>query len=233
MPADRFYFDGPLIQGASLQLEDPEHHHLSRVMRIAVGEEVDLINGKGAHAKAKVSSIDKRSTTVRLTYVQTASIPQQQIILAVPLMRPNKLELIVEKGTELGADGFWFYPAHFSEKTELSINQLERLRYLAISAMKQSGRLFLPSFELLASLDAMNGFLLFGDTRSDAPSILHLEIQAKTIFITGPERGFSPEEVEQLGKKGKGVKLNTNILRAETAPLAAMSVLSLLLSKSS
>jgi 16S rRNA (uracil1498-N3)-methyltransferase len=197
-------------------------------MRIAVGEAVEVVNGQGTIATALVSSIDKHSTTLQILNTRTVLRPERQIILAIPLMRPNKLEFIVEKGTELGVGCFWLYSADFSEKAELSVNQLERLRNLTVSALKQSGRLFLPGFEILSSLEKINGFLLFGDTRPEAPSILDIELHPTTIFVTGPERGFSLEEVELLEKKAKGIKLNANILRAETAPLAAASILGLL-----
>ncbi len=225
MPADRFYLNVPLTEETVVKLEEQEHHHLSRVMRVSPGEEVELVNGHGSIAKAIVSRIDKQATTLQILTLQTIPRPSHQIILAIPLMRPNKLELILEKGTELGADGFWMYPADFSEKAELSSNQLERLRNLTISSLKQSGRLFLPSLEVLSSLENIHGFILFGDTRENAPKIIHTKLKTETIFISGPERGFSPKEVEFLEQKGHGVKLNPNILRAETAPLAAMSIL--------
>ena len=227
MPVDRFYCDGPLAKGSAVLLGESEHHHLTRVMRIAVGEEVELVNGEGSLAQAKVSTTDKRSTTLKILAVETAARPDRQILLAIPLMRPSKLELIVEKGTELGADGFILYTADHSEKSDLSANQLERLRNLTLSALKQSGRLFLPSLEIIASLDKIGGYILFGDTRPEAPSLLEVALHPKTVFITGPERGFSERERALLEQKGKGIKLSPHILRAETAPLAAMSILSL------
>jgi len=224
MPVDRFYCPHPFNEGALVNLEESEHHH-ARVMRIAVGEEVELVNGQGSLAQAKVATLDKRATTLEILKVETVSRPSREIILAIPMMRPNKLELIVEKGTELGADAFWLYTADHSEKSDLSNNQSERLRNLTISALKQSGRLFLPSLEILPSLDKIEGFLLFGDTRPEAPNLLEVNGPSRIIFITGPEKGFSEREVVQLEKKGKGVRLNPYILRAETAPLAAVSVL--------
>jgi 16S rRNA (uracil1498-N3)-methyltransferase len=225
MPADRFYVHGLLAKGSAVKLEESEHHHLSRVMRIGVGEEVEIVNGEGALAVAKVSSIDKHSTTLHVLHADTTPRSGRQIILAVPLMRPNKLELVIEKGTELGADAFWIYAADYSEKGELSPNQLERLRTLSISALKQSGRLFLPALELLPSLESVHGHLLYGDTRPNALSLAQIQLEHTTIFVTGPERGFSQRETELLEKKGRGVRLNPFTLRAETAPLAAVSIL--------
>jgi 16S rRNA (uracil1498-N3)-methyltransferase len=219
MPADRFFLDAPLT--GTLSITGTEHHHLAHVMKVHVGEEVELVNGKGALAKAKVLSISKRDA---LLEVLTSSIlpPSPPLLtLAIPLMRPSKLELIIEKCTELGADAFWFYPAHHSEKSDLSSHQQERFKFIAISAMKQCGRLDLPDLKILARFEDLfssDATYLFGDTR--AKKILS-KPEGKIVFITGPERGFSEKELALLDKKGKGVCLNRNILRAETAPLAA------------
>jgi 16S rRNA (uracil1498-N3)-methyltransferase len=227
MPADRFYLDELLCRGAIVSLAGVEYHHLSHVMRISIGEEVELVNGRGALAIAKLLSANKQEARLEILSVQTTSRPIQQIILAIPLLRYNKLELIVEKGTELGASAFWFYVADFSEKIKLSAHQSERLRFLAISALKQSGRLFLPEFQFLPSLETIHEFILFGDTQSGAPKMKEIELQETIIFVTGPEKGYSKRELELLQKKGKGVTLNPHILRAETAPLAAMSILAI------
>ena len=228
MPADRFFHDGPLQQGATIELTGPEHHHLARVMRISIGEEIELINGRGALAHATLQDLNKRSAACHLLKVATIHRPAAQTILAIPLMRPSKLELIVEKGTELGADAFHFYPADHSEKPSLSENGLERLQNLILSAVKQSGRLFLPSIELLPNLEHIlkaSGSHFYGDVNPDAATLASIETGKETIFITGPERGFSDREEKLLKEKAQGVKLNHNILRAETAPLAAIAIL--------
>jgi 16S rRNA (uracil1498-N3)-methyltransferase len=230
MPADRFYYPGPLVEGTSIQLEGDEHHHLSRVMRISIGEEIELVNGQGSLAHATVSDLAKRSATLHLLRVATLPRPTSELLLAIPLMRPSKLELIVEKGTELGADAFYFYPADHSEKDSLSQNQLDRLHHLILSALKQSGRLYLPQIELLPHLEQAlrtSALLLYGDTRPDAPLLSTLKPAPRSLFITGPERGFSNAEIALLEKEAQGVKLNSNILRAETAPIAAAAILGL------
>jgi len=148
-------------------------------------------------------------------------------------MRASKLEWVVEKGTELGANAFLFYTAVHSEKDELSSNQLERLRYLAISALKQSGRLYLPSFEIVPDLSALfvkEARFLFGDPRAkDRFEFASLKGTPEIVFVTGPEQGFSAEELAVLDKYAKGVRLSANVLRAETAPIAAASMLGLLI----
>jgi 16S rRNA (uracil1498-N3)-methyltransferase len=219
MPADRFFIDTPL--SGILSLQGPEHHHLAHVMKTKIGEEVELVNGRGGLATARVLSISKRNAELEVLSSSQTPLPLPLLTLAVPLMRPAKLEIVVEKCTELGADAFWFYPAHYSEKEELSPHQEDRLHLIAVSAMKQCGRLDLPQIKLLSSFEEIfksPSLYLFGDTR---PGQMAKRPEGKIVFITGPERGFSEGEVEILDQKAKGVRLHRNILRAETAPIAA------------
>lgn len=224
MPADRFYIDADLV--GTLSLEGAEHHHLAHVMKIRVGEKVEVVNGRGGLATAKVLSVSKHDADLQILSATQSPLPTPRLILAVPLMRPAKLELVIEKCTELGADGFWFYPAHYSEKNDLSDHQQDRLNLIAISAMKQCGRLDLPSLKLLASFEEIfstPATYLFGDTRATK---MAKRPDGKIIFITGPERGFSEKELEILDQKATGVRLHGNILRAETAPIAAAVIYS-------
>jgi 16S rRNA (uracil1498-N3)-methyltransferase len=227
MPQNRFFLDAPFSTHANLALDGDELHHL-RVMRLAVGETVALVNGKGALAEARLDSLDKKSASLHLLSVEVSSRSPCSIHLGIPLMRPSKLEWLIEKGTELGVDAFFLYRADRSEKEDLSMNQLERLRLLTIAALKQSGRLYLPSMAVMPNLMALSAgsnptHFFFGDigTQNRFPE----KLSGDTLLVTGPERGFSKEEIALLQSKGTGVKLGTYILRAETAPIAGLAIL--------
>jgi len=226
MPADRFYAPGPLLPDETFRIEGPEHHHLAHVMRISRGDEIEVVNGKGTLVLALVETVQKQFAEGKILSVRSAPPPNPPFSLGIPLMRPAKLEWAVEKGTELGAAAFYFYPAENSEKDELSPRHLERLHLLSVSALKQSGRLYLPSIEIVSSLPHLftkEKKVYYGDTgaapRFEAPE------KSDILFITGPEKGFSQDELILLREKGKGVSLSPHILRAETAPLAAAAFL--------
>lgn len=224
MPHERFYIDTTLKE--SLSLEGSEYHHAVRVLRVKVGDTVEIVNGKGTLAKAQVESISKQSIQLWVVETTFSETRPDSMSLAIPLMRPSKLEWVVEKVTELGVDGIYLYGADYSEKESLSLHQLERLRLITISAMKQSGRFYLPQIEQVPHLrDLFNKELLFyfGDTDFEAPFFQPAEAM-KILFFTGPERGFSEKERSLLQKKGTGVKLNPHILRAETAPIVASAL---------
>ena len=227
MPFNRFYLNDSIHSPSQTFLEGPELHHLAHVMRVRVGETIELINGKGLLAKATVLSLEKTKVLLKIEeIVRSEPLLPPKILLGIPLLRPSKLEWIIEKGTELGVDAFLIYPATLSDKKTLSQSVLERLHTLTISAMKQSGRLFLPQltvFSQFSSLFTTDATILYGDTRSCAQKINTFSFPI--LFITGPESGFSKEEYTLLEQKGTGVQLNEHTLRAETAPLTAASLL--------
>jgi 16S rRNA (uracil1498-N3)-methyltransferase len=160
------------------------------------------------------------------------------LILCQGIPRFNRLETILEKGTELGVTEFWLFSGVLSEKEEFSPNQHKRMEQILISAIKQCGRLDLPSIVLkppLLDWPPLSGTLFFGDTAPDAPWIWKLPppLAGKDpvyLFI-GPESGFHPRESAHLQEKlgATGVKLHDNILRTETASLTGLSLLQVLL----
>ena len=227
MPANRFFFEGPLEAGQTARLEGPEEHHLRHVMRVKVGTELELIDGRGSLAHAELVEFEKRASVLRVTACEREAAPERGLTLVIPLMRPAKLEWVIEKGTELGASNFTLYAADHGDVKALSEHATERLQHVMIAAIKQSGRLFLPELKSLGNLDELEGEgVLFGDVREGAPWI-QPGGKANVSFVTGPERGFSEREERALEDRGRGVRLSAHTLRAETAPIVAASILKL------
>ncbi len=234
MPHNRYFYPEDLAENALVTLSGEEGHHLVRVSRARLAEQIELVNGQGQLAKATIVSLSKQGAELSVDHViQEDARPP--VILALGISRMNHLEWIIEKGTELDATAFWLFPGRLSEKDSLSDNQQERLRHLAIAAMKQCGRWDLPTIELKSPLlqwTPISGTLLFGDLADDAPFIGDLSISFKppVIWFIGPEKGFDETERAFLlnSMKAKGVRLHRNILRAETAPLVALSITKLI-----
>lgn len=225
MPAHRFFLENFSLS----QLSGDEFHHLKTVMRARVGSTIELVDGKGTLVAATVTSLHSDRATFDITDKQQEPLPTQSVILAQAFTRPSLLDWIIEKGTELGATEFWLFPGEQSEKKEVTPNQMHRLHTLTISALKQSGRLFLPKLEikpLLCKWKQPPGKLLFGSLEPDAKPLTPAE-NSQTIIVIGPEKGFSKHEHTLLEKdlQATGVKLSSNILRAETAALCSLSVL--------
>lgn len=237
MPAERYFIEQSLSPNACCELKGPEFHHLAHVMRTQRGDVVEIVNGQGALALATLHEIKKDKALLIVNEMKQTPPSPCRLVLAQAFPKPNRLDFILEKGTELGVDSFWLFPGHHSVKKECYPSQLERARTITIAAMKQCGRLYLPSIDLLPPIEKWQQELkgkaaFFGDINPEAPLFEktwdHLEkILLPVIFIIGPEGGLSKAEEESLNRQGaKGVKLHGNILRTETASLMALSLLS-------
>ncbi len=233
MPAERYYFPFELTLFQDIKLEGQELHHLSHVMRARVGQELELVNGKGYLAKGILTSLNKREAKVSIQKIEQREAPSFDMILAQALPRANRLDAIVEKATELGVTQLWLFASEKSERKELSVNQHQRLESIMLAAMKQSGRLWLPQLIFKAQLKECISCtypLFFGDTDAEAP-LFAMKWQAArplkgAVFVIGPESGFSLAEENWLREnKGQGVKLNDNTLRTDTAAIAAICLM--------
>lgn len=217
MPLNRFFVDDPLEEGSCISLEPKEEHHL-RVMRCQKGEMVELINGKGVLATARLQK------PLQIISKREEPLPPA-IVLCQAICKPNRLDTILEKGTEIGMSEIWLFPGEKSEKKNVSANQLERATNIFIAALKQCGRLHLPKILIkppLAKWQKLPGLTFYGDPEGKR---LPSEVSLPVHFIIGPEAGFSPHEKKVLQRLGQGIYLNPAVLRTDTAPLVALSLL--------
>ncbi|MBA3236975.1 MAG: 16S rRNA (uracil(1498)-N(3))-methyltransferase [Parachlamydiaceae bacterium] len=232
MPKERHYIPRNLALSQEVFLEGTEFHHLVNVMRSTVGAQIELINGLGVCAKAKIAKIEKKRALLVVESLFSEQKAADCLILAQAIPKLNRLDFIIEKGTELGLSALWLFPGDHCEKRELSVNQLERLNHLAIAAMKQSGRLYLPEILMLPPLSAWKPLdfpFFFGSLSPEAPALNRLlqnEPATTAIFCVGPEGGLSASEEKILCELGAiGTKLGKHILRTETAAIAAITLM--------
>lgn len=234
MPDDRFFVSERFSEKSRTTLKDQELHHLLHVMRVEVGETIELINGKGQLAKAVLEKVEKQQAHLAIHEVISEEPPSHTLILAQALPRLPRLEYLLEKATELGVTEIWLFPGEYSERKELSPSQLQRLQQILISAVKQCGRLHLPKLVLKPALFAwqpMNISAYFGDTNPQAKpllSVLDKEQAPDSLWLTGPEKGLSLKEEDFLKHflNVQGVSLHSNILRVDTAAISGLVLLS-------
>lgn len=233
MPVERYFIEKSFSLNESCELSDQEFHHLIHVMRNKVGERIELVNGKGELAQGTLQVIHKKHASISVEEIYKAPSPTFQIILAQALPRANRLDFILEKGTELGMTELWLFPGKHGERKELTSHQIERMQTITIAAMKQCGRLFLPKILAKPSLEKWEHFpphAFFGDLSPEAPlfkeKLSQSLAQAEITFFVGPESGFNEEEIQLLKKHAEGVKLHPYTLRTETAALCALSLIS-------
>ena len=232
MTIERYFLDSDFVENTEVIIEGPEFLHMIKVMRKQLKDTVELINGRGKLARARICLLEKVRIILNIEEVFFDKANHVKIIIAQAITRSNKLDVILEKSTELGMSAIWFFPGEYGEKKTLSSNCLQRMHRIAISATKQCGRLYVPDIVLKPSIsewDYLEYNSFFGDTCKKAPRFMNVWPKYSTkdsLFFIGPEKGFSYEEISHMRQLGaKGVKLNNNILRTDTAPLVALSIM--------
>jgi 16S rRNA (uracil1498-N3)-methyltransferase len=230
MPHSRFFIDSALNVDDVVLLEGDEAHHLQRVMRKKVGDQVELVNGCNQLALCKILAFEKKGIQLKTLSLIEKQMDHFPIILCQALPRLNRLETIVEKGTELGMTELRLFSGELSEKKELSATQLQRLKIISIAAMKQCGRLDLPKISLkqpLLGWQSLDYPAFFGDLSEEAPPFLScFQKKEGILFFIGPESGFTEQEENHLRALGaQGVRLHPSILRTDTAPLVALALI--------
>jgi 16S rRNA (uracil1498-N3)-methyltransferase len=233
MPECRFYIDSPLAMQQEVLLQDEEMRHLI-VMRPEIGDTIEIVNGKGDLARAKITQFNKKETVIQITSLHHEPEDPLKLIIAQGMPKLPRLDIILEKGTELGMTELWLFPADRSEKVGLSANQNDRIKKILIAAMKQCGRLYIPKVQIVDPISQWNAIpypIYYGAFGENIPSfasaLKQTPPQDGIIFVVGPESGLSHKEEKHLNKlKAHGVSLHKNILRTDTAPLAALTLMS-------
>ncbi|MBI3212039.1 MAG: RsmE family RNA methyltransferase [Simkania negevensis] len=234
MPQDRYFIENPLQKNTKISLEKETLHKLRSVMRKREGETVELINGKGILAIGVIEKLTSNKGTLSIESYKEEQLPPPSLIAVEPFLKLPALELVIKKGTELGVQQFWLFPAERSEKEIVSFHQLKRLRAITISAIEQCGRLDLPEILMqppLKKIEFRKGSLFFGDLRKKAFPFQEIAPKISTypkplFLLCGPEKGWSDEELSYLDQKtnGVGIKLHgKSTLRAETAAIATFA----------
>lgn len=234
MPAYTFYYPGSLQQGGSVNLSSEEAHHATSVMRVRQGQQVQLINGKGQLALARVINTHKGCELDIEKILKSEPLPSSTLTIVQGLTAMNKADWIIEKLTELGAEQICFFAADKSPRQQLSDNQLQKLTAKSINAAKQSGQLHLPKITWLDSLQLLKPLGHLITMSIDGVPIETCELAHGPITaVIGPESGLSHAEAQWLGDLGAlSINLHPNILRSETASVVACSSLKQLMRRS-
>ncbi len=229
---ERFFLaDAVFAVGDTLELPAELLRHLRTVLRLPPGSEVDLFDGQGRAARAQVTA-DYRAL-VRSVWSEPPSPCRLSLIQGLP--KGEKLELVLQKGTELGVSCFLPTPMVRSVgklKADREQNRLERWQKIIREAARQSGQMHLPQLRLVPdfasalSEEADLKLLLWEQSAVPLEQALPEQAPQKVAVIVGPEGGVAPEEAAAAIAAGyQAVNLGPRILRTETAGLAIMAIL--------
>ena len=240
----RYFLEDPFGPDGSAVISGDDAHHIVKVMRMQQGNRVIAVSGRTAF-ECVIENLGDRTVTVRK---DGDALPDNEmpvpVTIAAGLPKGDKLDLIVQKGTELGMHSLIPFSAERSIVRwdgGKSGKKIARLQKIAKEAAEQSHRSAIPEISGLQDLDGLIGLsdeydlLLMADEesakdRSGRPIAGLLENVyhgQKVLAVFGPEGGISREEAERLRQAGFiPVSLGPRILRAETAPLYALAAIS-------
>ncbi|MBN2057582.1 MAG: 16S rRNA (uracil(1498)-N(3))-methyltransferase [Candidatus Saganbacteria bacterium] len=236
------------------EITGSDAHQIIHVLRLKPGAELKLLDGSGTAYQAKISSMSKDKVTCEITGSRAQNPePRTQITIAQCLPKGRKMDLIVQKCTELGAARI--IPV-LSERTVAKGEKLDRWHKIAKEAAEQSGRATVPQIDPLTKFEGVltiskdfdlclipwelekeltlkkilgpRTCLTGRQAQNLEPNTQNPEPKNPSIMvIIGPEGGFSQAEVDQAKKNGfTPISLGQRILRTETAGLAILSMIS-------
>ncbi len=233
----RFFIRTTEITGDAAALKGTEFRHLQRVLRLREGDQVTLFDDAGQEHAGVVLSLSPRVAHVRIT---ASHAPARESPLAITLYqgvpKGRKMDLVVEKATELGTHAIVPFTSAFSIGTAAAAeSKRERWQRIAFAAAKQSGRTAIPTVlpartfrEILTDAATHVARLLFFEGTGVTPFddvVARSERAASAAVIVGPEGGFSADEVAAAEAAGFAlVGLGPRVLRTETAALVAVTL---------
>jgi 16S rRNA (uracil1498-N3)-methyltransferase len=224
------FHDGELHAGATATLSDDAAHH-ARVRRVAVGDGVQLVNGRGTIAAGSVTTFGKRSVSVDIDRVADVPRPSALTVL-VPVADRDRMLLAAEKCAELQITEW--QPVFFARSRSVSPRgEGERFREKLIarmrSALEQSGGAWMPDVK-----DEIEAVDAWGSTSFERRLLLQAEGEPIATCVTsdpmaiavGPEGGFERAELEAAERSGwTAASLGSSTLRFETAVIAGAAVI--------
>ncbi|MBI1345229.1 RsmE family RNA methyltransferase [bacterium] len=231
----RFWIEPALTSGLHL-LPETEAHHARHVLRLAVGDPIEVFDGRGASAEALIAACDKKRVQIDVGTVSTTPEPATRLTIATAVPKGERMDWLVEKATELGVSRL--IPLRTSRSSvDPRDSKLDRLRMQVIAACKQSRR------NHLMELEPVVDFAEFLRSQTQPWFIAHPggqplagvlcdhvpHPQPELVMAIGPEGGWTDEEITLAeAAQARRIALGSTILRVETAVLAVAAVVSAL-----
>ena len=231
----RFYVPDLPHEGALVSLPEDEARHLTQVLRLSLGDEVGVFDGRGREHAARVELAARQRVEVRVgRTIVAAPEPTVRITLAAALLKGDKFDEVVRDAVMLGAAAI---QPLLTARTDVPaaraghLSRLDRWRRVALSSVKQCGRAVLPAVEApLPFGDALRVLpgplvVLAEPSLGSATGSIPPATTAASVLV-GPEGGWSAEEIDAARQHGAHIlRLGARTLRADAAPLVALAVL--------
>lgn len=235
MRIPKIFTTSPLTENAQVELDEAAAKHLGQVLRMKVGYSLELFNGDGSFYPAEIIAVSKKQVSVQVgTATPANSESPLHTHIGQVISRGDRMDYAVQKATEMGVNEI---TPLFSERCEVKLTderQEKRQKHwqqVAISAAEQCGRACVPNIhppqqleDWLSNKDQDSlGLVLH---HRDTQNLARLETPERVTLLIGPEGGLSEDEIAQAQSQGfLACTLGPRVLRTETAPVTALSVL--------
>lgn len=231
-----------LKPGSNFRLTGEESKYIAKVLRLVEGERVIISSSNGPEYLTTIEAIEKKSVLLKVESIdETKRESKLDITLCQSLPKSKKMDLIIQKCTELGVRRFIPFTSSRSVSrpdSKEGSEKVKRWEKIALEACRQCGRRFIPPLENVIKFDELLGNMSSLDNEKTLKLIpwesednkslrqlSHIDVE-KVMLLIGPEGGFSKEEVERAKKVGFiPISLGSRLLRTETAGLATVSML--------
>lgn len=229
----RLFVDERLAEGLTVAVTAGQAHYLAHVLRMALGAEVLLFNGREGEWLARVAAVTKKTVSLAVIELTRPQDPPADLLFCFAPIKAGRLDWLVQRATEMGAGAL--QPV-VTQHTQVRDPGLERLRANVLEAAEQCGVLALPEVREPVKLERLlagwekDRRLVFADedaaTNNPLPA-LNAIAESKLALLVGPEGGFSDDERRMLRAMPfvAAIPLGPRILRADTAAIAALAVL--------
>ena len=224
------------VSGTRFELAPEQAHYLTRVLRLKPNSSLSVFDGQGREWQASVTDATRKAARITITELRREAPPPTPLILVQSWLKGAAMDRVAQKATELGVTAIWLLNARRSNlklDERRMANKLGHLDRVTASAAEQCETLWLPAFDryedlatvLHAAVGKPGSFqTLMLDL--DAPILDAGTQPTPTLLLVGPEGGWAEEERALAAAEGvEPVGLGGLILRAETAPLAALSAI--------
>jgi 16S rRNA (uracil1498-N3)-methyltransferase len=218
------------FSGDSFTLSEETSKHIIQVLRMKVGEQLQLTNGKGKIVTAEIIAEHKKNTGVKVISTSHIALPTSHITIAISLIKNNsRFEWFLEKATEIGVSEI--IPL-ICERTEKQNFRYDRMKNILISAMLQSQQTWLPTLheavkfsEVVKRISQQNKFIAHC-IDGEKKQLSNHSIHQSSIILIGPEGDFTKDEIElAMQNNFVPVSLGDTRLRTETAGIVATVIL--------
>jgi 16S rRNA (uracil1498-N3)-methyltransferase len=227
----RLYCSDKIQSDLVVHLKKEQSHYLKDVMRLKAGDTFSVFNSQGEWS-ASIRNYEKQAAKIKILEKLRDKKNEQNVWLAFTPIKQNSLNFIIQKGTELGVQKF--IPI-LSERTVVKDINVERVKKIIIESAEQSNRISIPEITALETLKNFissfpeKGLLVFCDincNQNNFEKILSKKDLGPICILIGPEGDFSENERKLIVdlEQSQSISLAKNILRAETAAVAAVTL---------